>query len=180
KDSKVDLFQRRGKAIDKLEKVPERSPQSSPRYTPLIPSGTSSPLSPYNYTISQKLSSRSVGDELSKSNSTPLPSSKSLSPSHSNPPLYHSKSMDIQPAHYKNLHASKSTGHLRDGDKVISKKSRPVPLNLDDDDDDLLYSDGQKPKKKHQAQDLIDFLNSTPPSEQTEFPRSVKKDLLNE
>ncbi|CAG8498216.1 11605_t:CDS:2 [Acaulospora colombiana] len=180
KDSKVDLFQRRGRAIDKLEKVSERSTPSSPRYTPLIPSEKSSPSSLHSATVIRKLSTRSGGGgEPSKSHSAPLPSSKPTSPSHLNPSLRHSKTVDqIQSASHQHLHASKSTGHLQDDGKSISKKvrsARPEPLNLDDDDD-LFYPEGQRrPKRKHQAQDLIDFLNTTPPSEMTEFPRSVKE-----
>ena len=166
-DSKVDLPRRRGKTIDKLEPVSEKpKTPGSPRYIPLIPS---SPSSPYqsdriNATINKTLSSSRASDDQSRSLLTPQTSSY-LSSS-----LHHSKSLDqTQSSYYQNSKASKSTGYIQNSEKSFSSvpsKHKPRSESLDLLDDDLLYLEGQKkPKRKHEAQDLIDFLSTSPPKE---------------
>jgi hypothetical protein len=82
--------------------------------------------------------------------------------------LHHSKSLDqTQSSYYQHSQASKSTGNIQNSaTKSLPPvpKPRPDPLDLIDDDDDLLCPQGQKkPKRRHEAQDLIDFLSTSPP-----------------
>ncbi|RIA98901.1 hypothetical protein C1645_586795 [Glomus cerebriforme] len=151
-------YKSRVKNIDKLESVSEipktpSSPNNS-RYTPLIPSVKSSPSSPYqsdrfNAAINKTLSSSRSSDDQSQSRIN------------FSPPLHHSKSLD-------QTHISKSTGYTQISAKNLPPvpKPRPDPLDLIDDDDDLLYSQGpKKPKRRHENQDLIDFLSTSPPKD---------------
>ncbi|CAG8520940.1 10923_t:CDS:2, partial [Racocetra persica] len=136
KDSKVDLIQKRGKDINKLNSVlelPAKPPTNKPKYIPLIPPGT---------------------DIRSITSTTSQPESS----------LNHNKSMDQ--TYYNNNAASKSTSHLQNGKKAapVKLRPRPEPLSLNDDDD-IFYTDGQKRPRRRQTQDLIDFLNSEPPSD---------------
>jgi hypothetical protein len=140
---KDDISRRRGKPIDKLESVPKTPGSGNPRYTPLIPSAKSSPSSPYqsdriNVSINHTISS---SDDQTQSRITSPTLSTYISPS-----LNHHSSAKSAPP-------------------VPSKpKPRPDPLDLLDDDD-LLNPEGQKKKRRHENQDLIDFLSSSPPKE---------------
>ncbi|CAG8525947.1 39850_t:CDS:2 [Gigaspora margarita] len=139
KDSKVDLIQRRGKDTNKTITLPEYSPNKSnkPRYIPLIPPGTD---------ISSIISTTSQPEFSS----------------------YNNKSLDQSNNIYSNNNtASKSTSNLQNGKKSVpvKLKPRPEPLYLDDDDD-IFYTDGQKrAKRRTHTQDLVDFLNSSPPND---------------
>lgn len=139
KDSKVDLIQRRGKDTNKTITLPEYSPNKSnkPRYIPLIPPGTD---------ISSIISTTSQPEFSS----------------------YNNKSLDQSNNIYSNNNtASKSTSSLQNGKKSVpvKLKPRPEPLYLDDDDD-IFYTDGQKrAKRRTHTQDLVDFLNSSPPND---------------
>ncbi|PKY45822.1 hypothetical protein RhiirA4_357600 [Rhizophagus irregularis] len=146
------------KTRKKRSKTPS-SPGNNPRYTPLMPS---SPSSPYqsdriNATINQTLSSSQASNNQYQ-NRTNFSS------------LHHSKSLDhTQSSYYQHSQASKSTGNIQNSaTKSLPPvpKPRPDPLDLIDDDDDLLYPQGQKkPKRRHEAQDLIDFLSTSPPKD---------------
>ncbi|CAG8796544.1 7721_t:CDS:2, partial [Gigaspora rosea] len=139
-DSKVDLIQRRGKDTTRTNTFPDYSPNKSnkPRYIPLIPPGTD---------ISSIISTTSQPEFSSYNNF---------------------KSMDQSNNIYSNNNtASKSTSNLQNGKKSVpvKLKPRPEPLYLDDDDD-IFHTDGQKRvKRRTHTQDLIDFLNSSPPND---------------
>lgn len=84
--------------------------------------------------------------------------------------MHHSRSLDhTQSSYYQHSQASKSTGNIQNpATKNLPPvpKPRPDPLDLIDDDDDLLYPQGQKkPRRRHEAQDLIDFLSTSPPKD---------------
>ncbi|CAG8558159.1 9345_t:CDS:2, partial [Cetraspora pellucida] len=133
KDSKVDLIQRRGKDISRLNSVPElptKPPSNKPKYIPLIPPGTD--VSSITSTASQP--------EYSKN-------SRSMDQTY-----YNNDAASKSTSHLQN--GKKST--------PIKLKPRPEPLYLNDDED-LFYTDGQKRPRRRQTQDLIDFLNSEAP-----------------
>ncbi|CAG8639109.1 1416_t:CDS:2 [Funneliformis caledonium] len=165
KDSKADLPKKLGKIIDKLEPVSERpktpgSPGSNSRHTPLIsPSYSSYYSDRINATINKTLSSSLASDDQNQSfTSSPTTSSSYLSPS-----LHYSKSFDQTQSYYNNAPSK--------------HKSRTDPSDLLDDE---LYTEGQKvPKRRHQAQDLIDFLSTSPPKETISFNNNSNDSLGN-
>ncbi|CAG8558196.1 22305_t:CDS:2 [Cetraspora pellucida] len=150
KDSKVDLIQRRGKDISRLNSVPElptKPSSNKPKYIPLIPPGTD--ISSITSTTSQP--------EYSKNN-------KSM-----NQTYYNNDAASKSTSHLQN--GKKPT--------PIKLKPRPEPLYLNDDED-LFFTDGQKRPRRRQTQDLIDFFNSEVPpdvlpSTNNPSPESGKK-----
>ncbi|CAI2181072.1 6528_t:CDS:2, partial [Funneliformis geosporum] len=150
KDSRVELPRKLGKVIDKLEPFSEGpgSPGSHSRHAPLIPpsSSTSYQSDRIKANINRTLSSSSLAsDDQNQSYVSPTTTSSYLAPS-----LHYSKSFDQTQSNYYNAPSK--------------HKSRPDPLDLLEDD--LLYTEDQKKsKRRHQAQDLIDFLSTSPPKE---------------
>nr|CAG8557596.1 2753_t:CDS:2 [Entrophospora candida] len=151
----------------------------------------------YKNKVSQKgdISSRRRGkpfdkldtvSEISKSPGSPrhtplIPSAKSTS-SLGSP--FSLASPRQQPAANSSLHHSKSLDFPNSIKNVGSpvKQKKPGQLNLyndinDDDSDDEFGGDGKR--RRRPTQDLIDFLKTTPPSEKTTFPDSVKDSSYN-
>ncbi|CAH1762497.1 149_t:CDS:2 [Entrophospora sp. SA101] len=124
--------------------------------------------------------------EISKSPGSPrhtplIPSAKSTS-SLGSP--FSLASPRQQPAANSSLHHSKSLDFPNNIKNVGSpvKQKKPGQLNLyndinDEDSDDEFGVDGKR--RRRPTQDLIDFLKTTPPSEKTTFPDSVKDSNYN-
>ncbi|KAG9287251.1 hypothetical protein G9A89_008881 [Geosiphon pyriformis] len=162
KTSNKDSHNRRVKSIDQLETVPERQPTSS-RHIPLLANHSNSvPNSPFIYPPAQLGQNTQITFTRTSSISNRKTPSTSTSLSGSN----------IKSKHTNVGQLESRLARLGEPLSTSKPKQRPSQLNLEDDDDDdsIFLDEGQKKlKRRHQAQDLMDFLATTPPSEKTTF-----------
>ncbi|CAJ0627295.1 3242_t:CDS:2 [Entrophospora sp. SA101] len=72
-------------------------------------------------------------------------------------------------------HSSSSLHRIKSLERMISIKNDNENINKNRNTHALnKFQNDSSKRRKHQAQDLIDFLNTTPPSEKTTFPDSLK------